>query len=1041
MRRAVLLLVLSFSTATAWGQPDAPHFERFGVREGLSNEHVLSIAQDSLGFLWVGTRDGLSRYDGHGFRTYRLANGDLAGREVRELLVDREDRLWVVTGDGGAVFDRRTGQFQRIRLPGADGVLVTTLAQDADGGMWAGTHGGGLFYREPRGARTAGATPWRRMAVLGIPDQDARLEVAMLMPSTSGVWAEVAVAGEIHTGPVDRERGMTHRLPRSEGSLRGADQDGRLVLASMGDQIVTLQPGPDGRVSGTVEFRNARGTLPFGPFAKVGEGRWWLPSDDGVIEWERTSGRMRRIRASLGQRGGLGNDGVEVVFRDRRGGIWVGTTSGLYLSRVRALPFQTFRRVQGEPATLSDNRVNGLSVDGDGRLWVATNGGMNRLDLATGRNERLPYRTPADSGIPADDAFWSVLHTSGGATFLGPKRTDAHQLRGGRLEVLPAVREAWQRWTRDSGVRSGIRGMAEDARGRLWIASSRGLTRVDLDGRAVAFGAPGADRGLTDRRTNTVYPAQDGSLWIGTDNGLFRYDEATETVRFVAKPCGPSVWSITEALGDPGALWASTFGGGLARLDFATGRVSCIGMKEGLPSDLVYGVVSDERGALWAGTTSGLARVELAPGGAPGRVSVYNVEDGIQSDDHNFMAQLRLADGRLAFGGPAGLTVFDPADIARRSGGETTTFSGVEVLGRLREGVPLPGDTLRLRHDQNFFGIHFATLDFRAPSRHRYRYRLVGLDEAWREADAASPRAAYTGLPPGTYRFEVVGTTHWSDEGGAPAVLTLDVVPAWWQTWWARVAVGLLLLGLGVAAARRSTQRRVAAVEARRRDSEEVQRRHAESRERERRRLARDLHDGPVQGLYRVGHDLDALERVAGPRAADIRDTRARLGEISGELREMLGQLRPTLALHLPLPDALDALANRFERRHGTRVETAYGTSAEGADDASRLALFRIAQEALANVARHAGAQTVRVALTTTGTELRLRIADDGCGFEVPERLVALARTEHYGLVGMAERAEAVGGRFSVRQREGGGTVVEAVVPCETDAPPAYGGV
>ena len=998
---------------------------------------MLAIAQDSLGFLWIGTRDGLNRYDGHGFRTYRLADSDLPGREVKGLFVDRDDRLWVRTNEGSAVFDRRTGAFRRIRLPGGDDVPVLSMGLDAAGGVWLGTDGHGLFYR--RSSTAAREAPWRRVAVTGNPSLDARFRVWQIVVSSDGVWADLEGPDALrYSGLVDPERGLTHRLARGDGSLIGADQDGRLALSAFEGGLQVLRPAPGGGVQTAIAFRDA-GLLPFGAFAKVGEGRWWLPSDDGLVEWERTSGTMRRIRAAQARRDGLGNDGIEVVFRDTRGGIWVGTTSGLYLSRVRALPFQTYRRVRGDATTLSDNRVNGMAADAQGRLWIATNGGLNRLDLATGRNERLPTWTPTIAGGPRDMAFWSVLRRRDGTILVGPKRSGVHVLRNGRLERVPAARAAWRALGGVLDEPAGVRGLTEDARGRLWVASSLGLTRVDPDGRAVAFGAPQADRGLADPRANTVYPAQDGSLWIGTDSGLYLYDEPSETARFVAKPCGPAVWSITEALGDPGALWASTFGGGLARLDLATGRVSCIGTAEGLPSDLVYGVVSDERGALWAGTAAGLVRVELAAGGAPGRVSVYNAEDGIQGDDHNFMAQLRLPDGRLAFGGPAGLTVFDPTAIARRSGGGTTTFSGVEVSGALRRDVPLPGDTLRLRHDDNFFSVRFATLDFRAPSRHRYRYRLVGVDEDWREADAASPRAAYTDVPPGTYRFEVIGATHRGDEGGAPAVLTIDIVPAWWQTWWAHLGAVLAGVVLAVASIVRAVSRRLDAAEARQRESEELQRRLAEGRERERRRLARDLHDGPVQGLYRVGHDLDALERVAGAPRDDIRETRARLGAISGELREMLGQLRPTLALHLPLPDALDALASRFEQRHATRVVTEYGTSAAGASDDARLALFRIAQEALENVARHADAETAWVSLDAHGGELRLRVADDGRGFSVPERLVTLARAEHYGLVGMAERAEAVGGRLAVRTRGEGGTLVEAVVPYEPAGRPALG--
>ena len=1041
MRRAVLLLAL-VAAAAASAQTAEPRFERFGIREGLSSEHIRSITQDSLGFLWIGTRDALNRYDGHGFRVYRLGEAGLPGRQVLDLLVDGQDNLWVATDGGVVVLDRRSGRFRPANLPGAPGAFALALETDADGGIWIGTRGHGLFYRAPHVGRAVEAGPWRRIAVTGDPAQDAVLDVSILVRGTSGIWAEAADGTTNHAGRVWPDRPMTDLLLRSDGGLLGPDQDGRLVLGRTSREIFALAPGDTWQARREIVVRDVGGAAPMWPFAKVGDGRWWLSTPDGLLEWERTQGTVRRIRGADSRQGRVGLGDVQTVFRDRQGGIWVGTTSGLYLSRVRSLPFRTFRHDPDDPATLSDDRVNGLSLGADGQLWVATNAGLNRLDLATGRNERLGLRIeePA-TGLP--NAFWQVLHARDGETYVGPKAGALQRVAGDRLEPLNAAILDWQANTTVSDWPAGFRTLFQDRSGRIWAGFTMGMQRLDpgrsftsrvLDDRVTSFGVPGKDRGLTDPRTNVVYESGDGRIWIGTDDGLFTYDEASARARHVGMLCGPAVWAITEVRGDPGALWMSTFGTGLARLDRTTGRVRCVTTEDGMPSDLVYSVAADARGALWAGTAAGLARVELEPGGVPGRVSVFNAEDGIQGDDHNFMAQLRLPDGRLAFGGPAGLTVFDPAAIARRSSDAPTVFTGVEVLGSLRGGVPLPGDTLRLRHDENFFGVRFATLDFRAPGRHRYRYRLAGVDADWRAADAEAPRAAYTDVPPGMYRFEVIGTTHRGDEGSAPAVLVVDVVPAWWQTWWARALAALLVVFAVARGVAWNTRRRVTAVDAKRQEAVEVQRRLADGRERERRRLARDLHDGPVQGLYRVGHDLDALERVAGASAPSIRDTRARLGEISGELREMLGQLRPTLALHLPLPDALDALVARFERRHGVRAETVYQTDAADADGASRLVLFRIAQEALENVARHAGARTVWVTVDTVADGLRLSIEDDGRGFDVPERLVAFAREEHYGLVGMAERAESVGGRFRVLRREGGGTRVEAVVPLRPDA-------
>ena len=488
--------------------------------------------------------------------------------------------------------------------------------------------------------------------------------------------------------------------------------------------------------------------------------------------------------------------------------------------------------------------------------------------------------------------------------------------------------------------------------------------------------------------------------------------------------CAPIVWSVAESVADPGALWAATVGGGLARIDRATERVECVTAADGLATNSVYGVVADADGRLWASTTSGLTRVDPVSRD----VVQFSTADGLAGDAFNLMAQLRLADGRLAFGGPHGLTLVDPGAVTARQAPDVV-ITGVERQGRRLPGVP--AEALRLPYDASSFGVRFAAMDFRAPRRNRYRYRLVGLDDGWQQTDGTSARATYAGVPPGRYRFEVrgaAGDTPFSEA----VVLAVEIVPAFWQRAWFRLVLGLgltALVGASVIRARRRRQRWAAREQS---EALEVRRRLAEARERERVRLARDLHDGPVQTLYRVGHDLDRLGATSDQGDA-VEPVRARVGDVAGELRQLLTELRPTLVEHLGLGPALRVVGRRAEDRFPDLAVTVRDEGGAEIDPTGRLALFRIAQEALQNVGRHAGPAAVTISLGAADDGVRMTVQDDGQGFALPDRMVSLARTEHFGLLGAQERAEAVGGTFGVRSEPGRGTTLSVWVPARMD--------
>ncbi|MEL7362374.1 MAG: ATP-binding protein, partial [Bacteroidota bacterium] len=576
-----------------------------------------------------------------------------------------------------------------------------------------------------------------------------------------------------------------------------------------------------------------------------------------------------------------------------------------------------------------------------------------------------------------------------------------------------------------------VRHLTEDQHGTLWISTSIGLFRRDPDGTLTSYlHDPSRLGGLPDPRVSIVHESSVGSRWIGTDGGLCRLVDEAPPGRFDCvrhRPDDPTslgadvVWTITESAADAGALWVGTIGGGLCRFDLATETCRRYTTSDGLPNNTVYGVLADDDGGLWMSTNGGLARLEIATE----TFTVFAATEGLRSDAFDFMSYHRADDGRLFFGGPRGFYAFHPDSLRASTYVPPVAITGVRTFDQARPGLPADGDTLRLAHDENFVSFEFAAFDFERPRQNQYRYRLIGVDEQWRTTTGGRPEARYTDVPPGTYTFEVLGANHDGLYNPEAVRLTLDIVPAWWQAWWFRsgalllATVSLGAIGVGTVRRREAAWRREQA------EAAEMQRRLAESRERERARIARELHDGPVQQLYRIGHDLDRLAHHEAQVATPVQAARAALTDVAGELRGVLSTLRPPLIEHLGVGAALGALV-RQSRPHFPDADLRAEINSDGRRlslDAQH-ALYRIAQEALANAAKHAEARAVRLRLTEVGPRVRLTVRDDGRGFAVPDRLVRFAREERYGLVGAAERVEQLGGRFAVQSTPGQGTEV-----------------
>ncbi|MBP7865092.1 MAG: hypothetical protein KA419_04015 [Acidobacteria bacterium] len=809
-------------------------FQRLGIENGLSQGTVHRIFQDSHGFLWIATDEGLNRFDGYSFVVYRVEVDNprsIGGNCIFGLCEDRRGRLWAgVWGGGLSRLDRDTGRFTTVaadprnpRSLSDNG--VNALFPDAAGALWVGTETGLNRFDPDTGAVTrystragdpAGLTPGRVHTIC----QD---HLGAIWAGTEGGLSRL----NIPTGRVTR---FTH---------------------SPGDPA-SLCPG---KVRAVHEDRS---------------GNLWVGTAGGLCRFDRASSTFVRVGTGAGPEGDLGRAAVNAILEDTSGTLWVGTTAGLYRWIRPGKPPELLRNVPGDPGSLSDNAILSLAEDRSGILWVGTeNQGINSFKKE--RHKFVPFRYRGEN--PVDASTRCFGQTRSGMVLVG-MHAGLKQFDGNEILASEALRREFAPFfaeTPAGGAEPVISGLLEDHTGAFWIATyRRGLYRLDRDSRQGSWYRhdPADPHSLSSDEILTLYEDRAGNLWVGTDGrGLNRFDrQAGSFTRFRSDPRNPNALrsDFVMAIHDPGdgtiwvgtwgggievfhpgtgtfhplgsgasppgalsgnvvtqifedssrTLWIGTYGYGLHRYERGTKTFTAYTVREGLASNVIAGILEGADGELWISTYGGLSR--FAP--KTGKFINYVQADGLQSNEFNLRSCFKSGDGTLFFGGPGGINAFKPTALRqntrvpplaftrfRRFGGEAPTL----------ERAFLETGTIALSYRESF-SVEFAALDFTNPGKNQYAYRLEGAVADWVPLGGRR-ELTFAGLSPGTYTLRVKGSNDdgvWNEEG---ITLRLHVVPPFWMAAWFRLVVGALLaavLVVGYVVRVRRLKRRKAELEA-----------------------------------------------------------------------------------------------------------------------------------------------------------------------------------------------------------------------------------
>ncbi|MGE3376249.1 MAG: two-component regulator propeller domain-containing protein [Vicinamibacteria bacterium] len=758
-----------------------------------------ALAQDAAGFLWLGTQDGLVRYDGYDWRVYPPDPSDaraLAGAYVRVLLPTPDGRVWAGTFDGGlSVYEPETDSFRTYRRgpAGLSSDRVEGLAQDGEGRIWIATDGGldrldprnGRIDRlthDPADPRSLAADRVRALLV----DREDRLWIGTrdgLQVYRDGSFERVAsdpgqpgsLAGEL----------VTKLWEDAEGRLWiGTAEHGAAVLDRERGSLRRLRPRPDDP-AGLSHF------WVYGIAQATADEVWIATFGGGVDVVEpKTLRVVERLRHDPALDSTLGGDRVGAILRDRAGLLWVGTWGqGLARHDPSTRAFRALRSSPRRPQGLSHPAAVRSLQARDGALWVGTNGnGVDLIDLALGRiGGHRP--DPRDPGALSDGSITCLAESEDGSIWAATLNGDLHRWR-------PGARR-FERLTPREGLAGGpIRALTFDRSGALWAGSTGGLARIDPRTHAVRVyrSQPGDATTLTSDTVESIASAPDGTLWVGTDAGLNAFDPASgRSQRIVRDPSRadslPHDWIPDMAFVD-GRLWLATQGGAavLSSWDGRQASFDDVARRLGRPAEPVRSLIEDAEGQVWLGP-----RLRVDP--RRWRYREFSSAEGVTLANFYFASRARTRDGALLFGSPDGLLVVRPEQIAAWGYEPSLAVTGGRAGGAALR-LPLGAGSLSLPASARSIRLEFAALDLSAPARNRYRFRLEGFDPDWTETDAAHRSIAYTNLPPGSFALRVQGSNRDGVWSPREIRIPLEVPPVFAETRGFRVLVGL---GLGLA--------------------------------------------------------------------------------------------------------------------------------------------------------------------------------------------------------------------------------------------------
>lgn len=809
----VILLFSSFANAGL----DNIRFQRLALDQGLSQETVTAIFQDSQGYMWFGTQEGLNRYDGYQFSVYShddRVKHSLSNDWIMSIAESADNKLWIGTSNGGiSIFDKNTSTFQHFKHHPSNPNSVSSnriqiILVDSENTVWVGTENG-LDKFNPETNNFARINLQRitteSISVLTVIEgQNGELWIGS---DDHGIIRYNSKTGEYSNLTTDTPSGsalssnkVLSLLFEDQNKLwvgyNGSGADRIDISTEVVDRFIFDQNNPKSISNNIVRdiFSDKENNI-------------WLATDYGLSRYESEPNKgFARFVHEVENPYSLSGNKLTKIFQDRGGVFWVGSYSGLSKWNTATANFNHYRVTSDTSRSLTDNGVNAIYEDHQQNIWIATYAGLNRLNTRTQEVTHFKHSSENPDSI-SSDSLMALYVDNSGKLWIGT--------RNHGLDVYDPQTNKFKNFQPIEGDNTslsalGITSISAAHKGKIWVTTFGGGINL-LDPVKQTFTRfkhePGNNTSIPSDRVIVANQLDNGIVWLGTwDQGLSIFNPTTESsiqIKHNAEDPNSlgsdvviSIYQDTQQ-----NMWIGTSGGGLnlltaenlAQNNYVFDRIT---RREGLPSNVVYGVLEDQEGMLWVSSNRGLTKYN------PVNKTLINYDSshGLQGNEFNGGAFFKSSDNQFFFGGTNGVTAFHPNQITPNNHVPPVVLTN---FLRLNESFsPITAmenrDAIQISYQDYLIAFEFAGLDFASPSNNKYSYKLQGFDDDWIEAGDLR-RATYTNLPAGDYTFKVKASNNdgvWNEQG---TDLALTVLPAPWYSWWAYLGymlVGLLILTL-----------------------------------------------------------------------------------------------------------------------------------------------------------------------------------------------------------------------------------------------------
>ncbi|OGU36783.1 MAG: hypothetical protein A2068_09545 [Ignavibacteria bacterium GWB2_35_6b] len=1029
-------------------------FERLSIEHGLSQITVHAILQDSKGFLWFGTEDGLNRFDGYNFITFRHDDNDstsISDNFIWSITEDKFGYIWIGTNGGGlSKYNYLSNSFTNYLHNPKDKNSISEnnirkIFEDSDGKLWIGTNSSGLCKFDYK------TNKFTRISSDGTPNSLSSDNIRFISEDENkNLW--IATDG----GGLNKFERTANKFT----SYKSFVFNNRVIQAPVvwsllneGD-IVWIGTYENGLIkynskSGKVENHFSRinensliqNNITY--ILKDASQHLWICTEAGLSILNASSGKFYNYRHNISDIKSIGNNIIRCAYKDKSNLIWLGTFGGGASKINLNKKFKVYSHDPSDINSVSHNMIRAIYQDSRKFVWVGTLGnGLNLLNKEKNKFEHFAADNTSTSisnniitSIWEDNEKNLWVGTWGGGLNkikLSVNPNKEHYIK----EINYFLNDPNNKYSISSNI---VQAIFQDSKENLWVGTESGLDKYQKsNNRFIRYASqPNDNNSLSDNRIQSKCIIEDkhGNIWVGTWRGLNRlrvlqknnsnkkeeiiFERFLRDAQDINSLSDNRVVSLYEdelrSKTDTTILWIGTVGGGLNKLEIINSETSDneakfkfthYTEKDGLPNNVVYGILGDKNGNIWLSTNNGISKFN------PEQEIFrnYDISDGLQSNQFFWGAFHETRDGELFFGGINGLNSFYPGELKENTYIPPVYITDCEISDSKNENYKLNSysqpNSISLSYDSYAFSFEFAALDFTTPEKNQYEYILDGYDEEWKSAGGKNV-ITYSNISDGDYTFKVRGSNNdkvWNQQG---ASVQIKILTPFWKTWAFVAVVFLTFLGLGIYFVTAQIKNILAV-------------------ERLRTKIAADLHDNIGSSLT----EISILSEVISTRLNGAeKDVQKSLGKISTKSRDLIDKMSDIVWLVNPKRDSLYDLILRLQDTYSElladtnisfRSDNLKALENVSLQMEHRQHLFLIFKEAINNCITHSNCSEIYLNAKVNGRKLEMELSDNGNGYE-------RKTSQGNGLDNMENRAELIGGKLYINSSLGNGTTVKYI--------------